>query len=85
MSDDKKISKAQQKAVQKYVKNNYDRVVVTFPKGRRDDVKECASRAGVSMNAYIVQAVAEKMEREAAAPVAASDDAAWAVGQAPNI
>ena len=37
-----KISKAQQKAVQKYVKNNYDRVVLTLPKGKRDLIKEHA-------------------------------------------
>ena len=46
MSEESKISKAQQKAVQKYVKNNYDRIVVNLPKGQRDIIKAAAGRAG---------------------------------------
>ena len=64
MNEESKISKAQQKAVQKYVKNNYDRVVVTFPKGRRDAIKEYASTHGESMNSFIVRAVNKTMERD---------------------
>jgi hypothetical protein len=64
MSEETKVSKAQQKAVQKYVKNNYDRVVVTLPKGRRDEVKKHASDHGESMNAFIVRAVNETMKRD---------------------
>ena len=64
MSEENKISKAQQKAVQKYVKNNYDRVVVTFPKGKRDIIKQYASNHGESMNAFIVRSVNETMERD---------------------
>ena len=47
MPEESKISKAQQKAVNKYVKNNYDRINVTFPNGIPEDViwepceKEC--------------------------------------------
>ena len=36
MPEESKISKAQQKAVNKYVKNNYDRINVTFPKGQKE-------------------------------------------------
>lgn len=64
MPEESKISKAQQKAVQKYVKNNYDRVVVTFPKGKRALIKEYAFSQGESMNAFIVRAVTERIERE---------------------
>ena len=64
MNEESKISKAQQKAVQKYVKNNYDRVVVTFPKGRQDAIKEYASTHGESMNSFIVRAVNKTMERD---------------------
>lgn len=64
MPEERKISKAQQKAVQKYVKNNYDRVVVTFPKGKRKLIKEYALSHGESMNAFIVRAVNERIERE---------------------
>lgn len=59
MSD--KISKAQQKAVQKYVSKNYDRVVLTLPKGNRDVIKDIADQNDMSMNAYITQAIEEKI------------------------
>ncbi len=62
MSD--KVSKAQQKAVQKYVKNNYDRVVLTLPKGKRDEIKQYAELNNRSMNSYIVQAIEEKIYRD---------------------
>ncbi len=62
MSD--KVSKAQQRAVQKYVKNNYDRVVLTLPKGKRDEIKRYAEVNSKSMNAYIVQAIEEKIQRD---------------------
>lgn len=62
MSD--KVSKAQQKAVQKYIKNNYDRVVLTLPKGKRDEIKQYAELENKSMNAYIVQAIDEKIFRD---------------------
>ena len=35
-----------------------------MPKGKKEDIKAAASSAGVSMNAYIVAAVDEKMERD---------------------
>lgn len=62
MSD--KVSKAQQRAVQKYVKNNYDRVVLTLSKGKRDEIKQYAEMSDKSMNAYIVQAIEEKISHD---------------------
>ncbi len=62
MSD--KVSKAQQRAVQKYVKNNYDRVVLTLPKGKRDEIKKYAEMDNKSMNAYIIQAIKEKISHD---------------------
>lgn len=59
MSD--KVSKAQQRAVQKYVKNNYDRVVLTLPKGKREEIKKYAEMEDKSMNAFIIQAIEEKI------------------------
>lgn len=59
MSD--RVSKAQQRAVQKYVKNNYDRVVLTLPKGKRDEIRRHAEMCGMSMNSYIAKAIEEKI------------------------
>lgn len=58
------ISKAQQKAVNKYVKNNYDRVNLTLYKGLKDKIKAHAERHGETLNSFINRAIAETMERE---------------------
>ena len=58
------VSKAQQKAVNKYVRENYDRVNVTMPKGKKDKIQACASRHGLSVTAYINAAIDEKMARD---------------------
>jgi len=57
-------SKAQQRAVAKYMKNNYDEVKIRMPKGRKETIQEHAAAVGQSINAYVVQAVDERMERD---------------------
>lgn len=64
MTDESKVSKAQQKAVNKYVKNNYDRINVTFPKGQKEKITEAAKAAGESVNGYIKKAVEQRIERD---------------------
>lgn len=64
MPEENKISKAQQKAVHKYVKNNYDRLEITVPKGQKAIIKAAAENAGESLNGYIKRAIDERMERE---------------------
>jgi predicted HicB family RNase H-like nuclease len=58
------VSKAQQKAVNKYVKENYDRVNVNMPKGQKDKAKAHAETQGESLNAFINRAITETMERD---------------------
>lgn len=74
MPEENKISKAQQKAVNKYVKNNYDRINVTFPKGKKEILKDYAEKHGESVNSFIVRAVNETMERDASSPAAKSSE-----------
>lgn len=64
MSEETKVSKAQQKAVNKYVKNNYDRINVTFPKGQKEIIMLAATAVGESVNSYIKKAVDQRMERD---------------------
>ena len=64
MSEKPKVSKAQQKAVNKYVKNNYDRINVTFPKGQKEFITQLATAAGEPVNGYIKKAVEERIQRE---------------------
>ena len=58
------VSKKQQASVNKYVKANYDRINVTFPKGRKAELKAHAAACGESVNGFIVRAVDEAMERD---------------------
>ena len=56
-----KVSRAQQKAVNKYVKNNYDRINVTLPKGKKAEIQEAAAEAGESVNTYIRNAIDQRI------------------------
>jgi predicted HicB family RNase H-like nuclease len=57
-------TKAQQKAVQKYKKNNYDRFELLTPKGNKDKIKAHAEKQGESLNGFINRAISETMERD---------------------
>ena len=57
-------SKAQQKAVNKYMKTNYDRVNLTLPKGRKDEIKAHAEAHNESVNAFISRAIDETISRD---------------------
>lgn len=58
------VSKAQQKAVNKYMSQNYDRINLTVPKGKKDTIKAHAESNGQSVNSFINEAIDEKMERD---------------------
>lgn len=58
------VSKKQQASVNKYVKANYDRVNVTFPKGRKAEIKAHAEAQGESVNGFITRAIDETIERD---------------------
>ena len=57
-------SKAQQRAVNKYMANNYDRINLTVPRGQKDIIKTHAEARGESVNAFIGRAIAEAIERD---------------------
>lgn len=44
-----------------YIRENYDRISLAFPKGEKAAIKEAARKEGVSMSEYILAAVDEKM------------------------
>lgn len=58
------VSKAQQKAVTKYVKSKYDRFGLTMPKGNLDIIKAHAEAHSESVNGFINRAITETMERD---------------------
>lgn len=57
-------SKAQQKAVAKYMKNNYDEIKVRVSKGNKDIIKAHAESKGESLNGFVNRAIDEAMERD---------------------
>ena len=59
-------TKAQQRAVNKYMKENYDRVNLTLPKGTKDKIKVHADQRGESLNAFINRAIETQMELDTA-------------------
>lgn len=62
-------TKAQQKAVHKYVKTNYDRMELTVPKGRKQEIKDFAAAHGETVNGFINRLIEEAMERDNAQEV----------------
>lgn len=47
------VSKAQQKAVSKYMKANYDEIKIRIPKGQKEAVQAFAQQRGESVNGLI--------------------------------
>lgn len=77
MPEDKKTAEQQEKkstiprgpaataAKNKYRDKNYDRMELTLPKGMKAKITErVAAGAASSNNAYVAEAIKEKMERE---------------------
>ena len=58
------VSKSQQKAVHKYVKANYDRLELTVPKGRKDEIKAHAEAQGESVNGFINRAIDNQISHD---------------------
>jgi predicted HicB family RNase H-like nuclease len=57
-------SKAQQKAVNKYMRENYDRINLTMPKGKKAELQTHAQSRGESLNSFVNRAIDETVERE---------------------
>ncbi len=58
-----KVSKKQQAHVNKYIANAYDRINLTVPKGKKDEIKAHADSRGESVNAYIWRLIQEDMKK----------------------
>lgn len=56
-------SKAQQKAVSKYMKENYDSVLVRMPKGKKEKIKAFAESKSESLNGFINRVIDEAMDK----------------------
>ena len=59
------ISKAQQRAQNKWIAKAYDRINLTVPKGKKETIQAYAAAQGESVNGFINRAIDHEMERDA--------------------
>ena len=57
------VSEAQQRAVNKYLKNNLDDIKIRVKKGEKEKLKTIAEQQGLSLNAFVLSAIDEKINR----------------------
>ena len=62
--DNTAISKARHKANEKWNAKAYDEIKVRVPKGQKEVIQAAAEQTGESVNTYIKNAIAQRMERE---------------------
>ena len=58
------VSKKQQASVSKYVREHYDRISLTVPHGKKEEIKAHAETQGESINAFINRAIDETIGRD---------------------
>lgn len=58
------VSKAQQKAQNKWISKVYDRINLTVPKGYKAEIQAHASARGESVNGFIKRAIDETIEND---------------------
>lgn len=51
-------------SIKRYQDKAYDRFAVLVPKGEKERLKAFAKEKGKSLNAFVVEAIKEKIERE---------------------
>lgn len=56
-----KTTKAQQKAVRRYVKKSYDRLDLVLPKGQKAEIKQAAAARGESVNGFLTRIIADAL------------------------
>lgn len=68
VAEKKPMSEARRAANKRWndanLKERYDRVQLVLPKGDKERIREYADRNGDSLNAYIIGAIQQRMERE---------------------
>lgn len=57
------MAQAQIEANKRFRKKSYDRIEITVPKGDREKIVQVAESVGMSVNAFIKEALAEHIAR----------------------
>ena len=63
-------------SIKRYEDKAYDKVLVRFPKGKKDIIKAHAEAHSESVNGFINRAIDEAIERDGSAPVASEGQGA---------
>ena len=58
------VSKAQQAAVKKYMKANYDEIKIRVPKGRKAEIQAYAEAHDESLNGFINRLIWQEMKSD---------------------
>lgn len=66
------VSKAQQNATNKWIAKAYDRINLTVPKGRKEEIQAFAMVSGESVNGFINRAIGEAMGETPQEPAGAT-------------
>lgn len=64
MEQQKRKTKTSAAVKNRYNAKAYDRIAVCVPKGEKSTIQEHAVRNGESLNAFIIRAIREAIERE---------------------
>ena len=66
MPEDKKpyIVDGQHVQLEEYRKTKYEDLRIRVPKGKKEEIKDFVSKTGKSLNAFVNEAIDEKIERE---------------------
>lgn len=56
------MGKAATRAQNKWIEKTYDRINLTVPKGKKEEIKAYAESKGESVNAFINRAIDEAMQ-----------------------
>ncbi len=54
-------SVSQNKATQKYIKNNYEEIKIRIPKGKKEQYKQLASKKGLSLNSFVIDLMEQSL------------------------
>ena len=57
---------AVKRAKEKYEAKAYDRLSVVLPKGRKPEIQAAAAASGLSINAWVSQAIEDKLQKDSA-------------------
>ena len=61
-------TEARKKANRKYDSKTYELLTLRLKKGQKEEIQAAATAINESLNGYIIQAIAERMERDAPKP-----------------